>query len=107
MLVSVFPSVGLLLVFGLYIAALRTNNEGLKRTCLGAFGLLGILAIPTYFSGAGSMAALVDDARISQANAYSHQMWSYAALAALVLTGAAAWLELWRFGPPADCPRRR
>ena len=31
MLVSVFPSVGLLIIMGVYLSALSTNNEGMKR----------------------------------------------------------------------------
>ena len=39
-LVSVFPSVGLIFALGFYAAAFATNNEALKRTCLVAFGVL-------------------------------------------------------------------
>src|SRR6266853_310875 len=65
-LVSVFPSVGLIFVLGFYVTAFVTSNEGIKRSCLFLFGILGILAIPTYFSGDGSMAALSRNPRISQ-----------------------------------------
>jgi len=96
-LVSVFPSVGLIFALGFYVAALATNNEGLKRTCLIAFGILGILAIPTYFSGVGSMDALSGKPGISQDRIDSHYDWSMAALALLAITGATAWIQLWRF----------
>ena len=96
-LVSVFPSVGLVFVLGFYVTALLTNNEVMKRTCLVLFGILGLLAIPTYFSGDGSMAALAKDPKISQDRMDTHYNWAMAALTVLVLTGVAAWLELWRF----------
>jgi uncharacterized membrane protein len=96
-LVSVFPSVGLVFVLGLFIAAFITNHEFTKLTCLVLFGILGLLAIPTYLSGDGSMAALAQDPRISPAMVASHRNWAFAALAALVLTGAVAWIELWRY----------
>ena len=96
-LVSVFPSVGLVFVLGFYVASLVTNNELMKRACLAAFGILGLLAIPTYLSGDGSMAALAHDPKISADRMDSHLGWSYTALTVLVLTGAAAWYELWRF----------
>src|ERR1700722_7160040 len=89
-LVSVFPSVGLVFVLGLFIAAFTTNHEFTKLTCLVLFGILGLLAIPTYLSGDGSMAALAQDPRISPAMVASHRNWAFAALAALVLTGAVA-----------------
>src|SRR2546425_609627 len=96
-LVSVFPSVGLVFVLGFYVTALVTNNEAMKRGCLVLFAILGILAIPTYFSGDRSMAALFGDPKISQDLMNSHFAWGLAALAALVVTGAAALIELWRF----------
>jgi hypothetical protein len=57
-LVSVFPSVGLIFALGFYAAGFATNSETLKRTSLVAFGVLGLLAIPTYLSGDGAMDAL-------------------------------------------------
>jgi len=96
-LVSVFPSVGLIFALGFYVTAIRTNNEVMKRSCLAALGLVGLLAIPTYLSGDGSMTALAADPKISQDRVYSHYAWSLAALTMLALTGIAAWWELWRF----------
>ena len=57
-LVSVFPSVGLVFVLGFYITALATKNEVIKRSCLILLGILALLAIPTYFSGVRSMELL-------------------------------------------------
>src|SRR5712692_187366 len=96
-LVSVFPSVGLVFVLGFYVTAFVTNNEVMKRTCLLLFGILGILAIPTYFSGDYSMDVLSKDPKISQDLMNTHFGWGVAALAVLVLTGAAALIGLWRF----------
>jgi uncharacterized membrane protein len=95
-LISVFPSCGLMFVLGFYIAGLVTNNDGLKRTCLALFGLLAVLAIPTYISGAGSMAALADSPRLSKASLDAHYYAGLVALAALVIAGGAAWFELWQ-----------
>jgi uncharacterized membrane protein len=95
-LVSVFPSVGLIFVLGFYITAFATNNEVMKRSCLVVFGILSILAIPTYFSGDGSMAVLSRNSEISRAMMNTHNYMGLLALASLVITGAAAWLELWR-----------
>jgi len=96
-LVSVFPSVGLVFVLGLYVTAMVTNNEVMKRTGLLLFGILGLLAIPTYFSGDGSNAALSQDPKVSQDLVDDHFGWGVVALAALVLTGVAALIALWRF----------
>jgi uncharacterized membrane protein len=96
-LVSVFPSVGLVFVLGFYVAALITNNEMMKRACLVLFGILGLLAIPTYYSGEGSAAFLATDAKISADRIDSHYNWSMAALVLLLLMGLTAWFELWRY----------
>jgi uncharacterized membrane protein len=96
-LVSVFPSVGLIFALGFYVTAFFTNNEALKRSCLVAFGILGLLAIPTYFSGDGSMDALSKNPKFSEDMVSAHQGWGVASLAVLALTGVAAWIALWRF----------
>jgi uncharacterized membrane protein len=96
-LVSVFPSVGLIFALGFYATAFATDNEALKRTSLVAFGVLGLLAIPTYLSGDGSMEALAQNPKFSEDNVSSHYGWGVAALAVLAMTGIAAWIALWRF----------
>src|SRR5260370_36723159 len=101
-LVSVFPSVGLVFVLGFYITALATRNEVIKRSCLILFGILALLAIPTYFSGVGSMELLSQDAKISQSVMNAHYYWGLGALAILLITGGYARVKLWGVGKPAD-----
>jgi uncharacterized membrane protein len=96
-LVTVFPSVGLIFVLGFYVTGFVTDNEALKRSCLVFFGILGLLAIPTYFSGDRSMELLSQDPKISKDLMSTHFGWGVAALAVLAMTGAAALIELWRF----------
>ena len=96
-LVSVFPSVGLIFALGFYVTAILTNNEGLKRTSLVAFGVLGLLAIPTYFSGDGSMLDLSKNPKFSEDMVGAHYGWGVAGLVVLAITGLAAWIALWRF----------
>jgi hypothetical protein len=97
-LVSVFPSFGLLFVLGFYLSGFLNHNDGIKRTCLVLLGLLALLSVPTYLSGQGSMAALARDPHVSKDVMNAHVAWGTAALLALVLTGIVAWIELWRFG---------
>ena len=97
-LVGVFPSFGLVIVLGFYIGGLLTDNNGIKRTCLALFGLVALLSVPTYFSGAGSMAVLSRNPSISKDMMSIHYGWGMAALLALVVTGIVAWVELWRAG---------
>jgi uncharacterized membrane protein len=95
-LISVFPTFGLLFVLGFYVAALRSKNEGLKRTCLLLIGLLGVLAAPIYLSGNDALAELAGKARYSKEAIATHYGWGIAALALLALTGLAAFVELAR-----------
>lgn len=95
-LISVFPSFGLLFVLGFYIAGLARNNNGTKRTCLFLFGALALLALPIYLSGDASRAVLSDNPQISKAMMSTHYTWAIGAIAALVVTGLVAWIELLR-----------
>src|SRR5262249_48180228 len=101
-LVSVFPSVGLVFVLGFYIIALATKNEVIKRSCLVLFGILAVLAIPTFLSGLRSMELFSQDPKVSQSVLNAHYYWGLGALVILVITGGYAVVELWRVGKPSD-----
>ncbi len=79
-LVSVFPSVGLIFALGFYVTGFLTNNDGMKRSGLVAFGVLGLLAIPTYLSGDGSMQDLSQNPKFSDDMVSAHYGWAVAGL---------------------------
>src|SRR6266853_3329227 len=97
-LVTVFPSIGLVFVLGAYITGMITGNEGLKRICLGLFVLLGLLVLPVFFSGEYSMAQLMaaKSPRMSESMLDLHYGWGIAALVILGLMGLAALVALLR-----------
>lgn len=95
-LIGVFPSFGLLIALCLLVAGIRSGNVGTQRVCLALIGLLALLSVPIYLSGSGSMAALSKNPGFPKDVMASHYGWGLAALAALVVTGLAAWFELWR-----------
>jgi uncharacterized membrane protein len=95
-LVGLFPSIGLIFALGLYVTAFVTKSEVMKRSCLLVFGVLAILAVPTYFSGIYSMTALSGGPRISQDMLDAHYGWGVWTLGVLIATGIVAWYELWR-----------
>ena len=103
-LVSVFPSFGLVCVLGFYIAGLLTDNNGTKRTCLVLFAILALLSIPIFLSGNGSMAELSGNPRISKDMMATHYGWGMAALVALVITGAVALVALSLSGRAGHAP---
>ena len=104
-LVSVFPSFGLVIVLGFYLAGFLAGNEGIRRTCLVLFVLLALLSIPTFLSGQGSMAAASEIPKISKIMMSFHYGWGIAALVVLILTGVAALFDLLRPGGAADADR--
>ena len=95
-LVSVFPPIGFAIGLGFYIAGLRTGNDVTKQFCLLLFGLLGLLSIPIYVSGAASMAALAGTPRFSGAIMQMHYVWGLGTLAVLLIAGGVASFELWK-----------
>jgi uncharacterized membrane protein len=97
-LVGVFPSFGLAFVLCFYIPGMLTGNNGIARTCLALFAVLALLSIPTYLSGNGSMAVLAANPKIPKDMMNAHYGWGIAALVALILTGVAALVALWRSG---------
>ena len=94
MLASVFPPFGLLFTLGFYIAGLRSGNEGIKRTCLVVFIGLALLSVPIYLSGEG--AASPASPKIAKEMLGAHTIAGIASLIALLVTGLAALVELWR-----------
>src|SRR5579859_3507175 len=95
-LVSVFPSVGLVFVLGFYVTSVLARNEAMKRTCLVLFVVLGLFALPTYLSGDRSMAVFAANPQSPKDVMNIHFWWGLAGLAILVLTGVAAVYELWQ-----------
>lgn len=95
-LISVFPFFGLLIFLGFYLGGLRSGSIGATRTCLILLGLLALLSVPIYLSGEGSIAELSNNPRFSKSMIGTHYIWGSAALVLLIITGIAAWLELWR-----------
>jgi uncharacterized membrane protein len=95
-LVSVFPSVGLIFALGFYATAIITNSEAMKRTGLVVFVILGLLAIPTYLSGDGSAEDLAQNPKFTEDMVSAHLGWGVTALAMLALTGFAALIAVFR-----------
>ena len=95
-LVSLFPLVGLLFVLGYYVAAIVTNNDGFKRICLLVVVGLGVLSIPIYISGMGSIMPVMAREGVSEDLVNSHYNWSLYALLILLVAAVAAGYEWMR-----------
>jgi uncharacterized membrane protein len=96
LLVSVFPSVGLMFALGLFVAAMKTNNALMQRLGFFAIGGLGVLGIPTYLSGDIVQKGLAGRPHVSPDAAAYHLGWAYVALASMAFTGLMAFWFLYR-----------
>lgn len=90
------PSMGYVFVLGFFLVALIRHNDEMKRASIVGFIILGILAIPTYVSGAGTMWALAGDPDYPRSLINHHRDEALLAFIALGLTGCFAWITLWR-----------
>ncbi|MEI9889931.1 MAG: DUF2231 domain-containing protein [Caulobacteraceae bacterium] len=95
MLVSVFPSVGLIFAICLFVAAMVTNNAQMQRVGLFVFGGLAVLGVPTWLSGINAEGSMTRPG-IPEGEGAAHTFWAYGALFFLFLTGITALLVLWR-----------
>lgn len=95
LLVSVFPSIGLIFAICLFIGAMVANNAQMQRVGLFVFAGLAVLGVPTMFSGIWSENVMTRPGIPEDAGA-GHLLWAYFALAFLWVTGILALWVLWR-----------
>ena len=91
-----FPFIGGIFVLGLLIASAYMKNDGMRRVSLILFVVLGLLAIPTYITGAAAGWAYQGRPDMSNELLQAHRDAALMALTFLGLTGTVAWLVLWR-----------
>ncbi len=95
MLVSVFPSVGLIFAIGFLVTSMVTNNVKMQQVCLFVLGGLGVLTIPTWISGQLSMAATTR-AGLPEDVAGPHSFLAFGAMFLLWVTAVIALWTLYR-----------
>jgi uncharacterized membrane protein len=99
MILNHVPTVGFVFAIAFFVIALVTNNDGMKRGSLILFVICSIVGVPTYVTGTAAMWALTQPAipDISKAVINAHRDMALWTLFGLGFTGAAAWVELWRY----------
>jgi len=95
LLVSVFPSIGLIFAIGLFIGSMVTRNVQMQRVGLFVFGGLAVLGVPTLFSGIWSESVLTRPGIPEDAGG-GHMLWAYFALFFLAVTGVVALWVLYK-----------
>lgn len=93
------PTAGFAFAIFFYLAALLTNNAGMKRGSLILFIITAIVGVPTYVTGTAAMWALTQPPipEISKAVINAHRDMALWTVVGLAFTGGAAWIELWRY----------
>lgn len=92
------PTAGFVFGIAALVTAIVADNAAMKRGSLILFITLGILGVPTYVAGTAAMWALTQPTipEISKAVINSHRDMALWTLFGLAVTGATAWIELWR-----------
>ncbi len=91
-----FPLIGSVFVLGLLIASAYMKNDGMRRVSLILFVVLGLLAIPTYITGAAAGWAYQGRPDMSVQILDAHRDAALMAFVFIGLTGLVSWLVLWR-----------
>ena len=97
LLLNHFPTIGTIIGGGLFLLALITKSDDLKRASLVVLLGISLIAIPTYMSGNGAQAAIKSLPGVSKSLIETHEGAALAAIAFMEFTGAFAWLGLWQF----------
>ena len=101
-----FPLIGSIFVLGLLITSAYMKNDDMRRVSLILFVVLGLLAIPTYITGAAASWAYQGRTDMSTQVLGAHRDAALIAFVFIGLTGAASWLVLWRerrYGQASSC----
>jgi len=106
LLLNHFPIIGTAIGLGLFLVSLAGKNEDLKRASLIIFASMALLAIPTFFSGAGAEGAIKGNPGVSQALIDRHEGAAMLALLFMEITGAVALAGLWHLHRTVSPARR-
>ncbi|MEO5926045.1 MAG: hypothetical protein ABIR70_19650 [Bryobacteraceae bacterium] len=101
LLLNHFPTVGMIIGLGLFLAALLWNSDHLKRASLGVFLAIGLIAMPTYMTGNAAQEILAQHPSSAAlhltALIEAHQSWALLAFILISLNGLLAWTGLWQY----------
>ncbi|PWU05732.1 MAG: hypothetical protein C5B51_13830 [Terriglobia bacterium] len=105
LLLNHFPTIGMIVGLGVFLAAIATGSDDLKRASLGIFFFVALLSIPTFVTGTAAQLALQRSPEISKTVVETHETAAFIAIWFMELTGALAWLGLWQHRRLSLVPR--
>ena len=65
LLLNHFPTIGMMIGLGVFVTAIATKSDDVKRVGLGIFFLIALLSIPTFATGTAAQLALANTPGIS------------------------------------------
>ena len=95
LLLNHFPTVGMIVGFGVFLLALAKKSEELKRGGLAVLFVIALLSVPTYMTGYSAQKSVKGMPGVSQGVIDLHQRSALMALMFMEATGVAAWYGLW------------
>ena len=95
LLLNHFPTVGMIVGFGLFLLGLLKKSEDLKRGAMAVFFAIALISLPTYMSGYSAQKSLRGVRTVSQDVIGLHQRSALFALIFMEATGVVAWYGLW------------
>jgi hypothetical protein len=95
LLLNHFPTVGMVVGFGLFLLALLRKSDDLKRGGLAIFFAIALISLPTYMSGYSAQKAVRGMQTVSQNLVDLHQRSALLALIFMEALGIVAWYGLW------------
>jgi hypothetical protein len=96
LLLNHFPTIGTIIGGGLFLLALITKSDDLKRASLVVLLGISLIAIPTYMSGNGAQDGIKSLPGVSKSLIEAHEAAALVAIGFMLFTGAFAWLGLWQ-----------
>jgi len=97
LLLNHFPTIGMLVGLGVFVIAIASKSDDLKRISMGIFFAIALLSIPTFATGTAAQLALARTPDVSLAMIQNHETAAFVALWFMELTGGLAWLGLWQY----------
>ena len=97
LLLNHVPTIGFGIAMGLFIGALVSRSDDLKKAALTVLVAVALLTLPTYITGNAAEESVRNLPGVSKTLIATHEGAALVAFIFMEITGAVAWLALWQF----------
>lgn len=97
LLLNHIPTIGTAIALGLLVISFFRRNDDLRRVSLEVVYVIALFTFPAYLSGVSAQQILIEHPDINQVFVDAHQDAALWAFLFMQVSGAAAWLALWKF----------